>query len=51
MQTEIVFKEASGFLTFDKELLQNGTRPYIPPRMRKIVIEQTHGTQLGVQAA
>ena len=28
----------------------NGTRPYVPPRMRIIVIEQSHDFDLGVQA-
>ena len=33
-QVESSFKKVSGFLTVKNGLLYNGTRPYIPPRMR-----------------
>ena len=49
-QVESYFKKVSGFLTVEKWQLYNGTRPYIPPRMRNIVIERAHDTHPGVQA-
>ena len=49
-QVESIFKKLSGFLTVEKVLLYNGTIPYIPPRMRNIVIERAHDTHPGVQA-
>ena len=49
-QVESIFKKVSGFLTVENGLLYNGTRPYIPPRMRNIVIERAHDTHPGVQA-
>ena len=49
-QVECIFKKVSGLLTVENGLLYNGTRPYIPPRMRNIVIERAHDTHPGVQA-
>ena len=44
-QVKSIFKKISGFITVENGLLYNGTRPHIPPRMRNIVIEQSHGVQ------
>ena len=49
-QVESFFKKVSGFLTVENGLLYIGTRPYITPRMRNIVIERDHDTHPGVQA-
>ena len=49
-KVESFFKKVSGLLTVENGLLYNGTRPYIPPRMRNIVIERAHDTHPGVQA-
>ena len=49
-QAESPFKKVCGLLTVENGLLHNGTRPYIPPRMRSIIIERAHETHPGVQA-
>ena len=49
-QVECIFKIVSDFPTVENGLLYNGTRPYIPPRMRNMVIERAHDTHRGVQA-
>ena len=49
-QVASISKKVSGFLTVENGLLYNGTRPYIPPRMRNNLIERAHDTHLGIQA-
>ena len=46
-QVESIFKKVSGFLTVENWLLYNGTRPYIPTRMRNIVTERALDTHPG----
>jgi transposase InsO family protein len=47
-QAETSFKKVSDFLTVEEDVIYNGTRPYIPPRLRTRIISRAHETHPGV---
>ena len=49
-QAESISTKVSGFLTVGNGMFYNGTRPYILPNMRNLVIEQARDTHPCVQA-
>ena len=49
-QAESQFKKVREFLTVADGLVYHGTRPYIPNRLRRRVIERAHDTHPGITA-
>ena len=49
-QQDLIFKKPGHFLTVEKDMVYNGTRPFINNRLKRNVIELAHETHRGITA-